>query len=166
MAQQSEQAPAESEPEEQPAASQPAGTAPETAASTEKMAEIKAKPAESGETMAAQEESASQVEQMKSYPQRRMGPNMARVSASIVDVEKTGNSYICTLKIEQILGTGMCVAVGYIALSAHRVAEGEHAVADESEQREQHDEPWIERLEVSTALGCWRGLAALEQDHR
>ena len=106
MAQQSEQAPAESEPEEQPTASQPAGTAPETAASTEKMAEIKAKPAESGETMAAQEESASQVEQMKSYPKLSLGPNMARVTASIVDVEKTENSYFCTLNIEQILGTG------------------------------------------------------------
>jgi hypothetical protein len=84
----------------QTATSQPAETTSGMAASNEDMAETKSKPAASGENMAAQEE------QMKSYPQLSMGPNMARVTASIVDVEKTENSYICTLNIEQILGTG------------------------------------------------------------
>ncbi len=84
----------------QTATSQPAETTSGMAASSEDMAETNAKPAASGENMAAQEE------QMKSNPQLTMGPNVARVSASIVDVEETGNSYICTLNIEQILGTG------------------------------------------------------------
>ena len=84
----------------QTATSQPAETTSGMAASNEDMAETKAKPAASGENMAAQEE------QMKSNPQLSMGPKMARVSASIVDVEETGNSYICTLNIEQILGSG------------------------------------------------------------
>ena len=106
--------PQEQAPEAQAAVSQPAETTSETATSTEEstpavsedMAETKAKPAESEEKLAAQEESAPEATPMKSAPLITLGPNMLKVNASIVDVEETGNSYICTLNIEQILGRG------------------------------------------------------------
>ena len=97
----------------QAAASQPTETASEMAtstetksAATETMAETKAKPVVSEEKMAEPEHPDSETTPMKSAPQVTLGPSMIRVNASIVNTEETGNSYICTLSIEQILGSG------------------------------------------------------------
>jgi hypothetical protein len=97
----------------QASTSQPAETASEMATSTEttppvsdNVAETKAKPAASEEYMTPQQAPASGTIPMKTAPQMTLGPNMIRVNASIVNTEGTGNSYICTLNIEQILGSG------------------------------------------------------------
>lgn len=76
MAQQSEQAPAESEPEEQPAAAAPASPAQAAPPATQPP------------------------------PGLSLSPGQAKITAFVVSVETKGASHICTLKIDKIHGYG------------------------------------------------------------
>lgn len=104
-----------SEQPEQPAATpQEQAAAPAAATSQPAAASETATPAGETETAASKMTDTSKPAgettpppaSKPAEPQMTLGPNMVRISASIVDTEEAGNSYICTLKIEQVKGTG------------------------------------------------------------